>query len=129
MSYRVIQWYTGSIAREQIRLVRQHPELELVGAVVHHEDKVGKDVGELAGGATMGVTTVGQADDALQLEADVVLYNAPFERYDEIVRILASGMNVITPSAAFFPEARPEFGDLSAATAPMPRCWNAAAPD
>ena len=49
MPYRVIQWYTGSIAREQIRLVRQHPELELVGAVVHHEDKVGKDTTRVCG--------------------------------------------------------------------------------
>ena len=112
MPYRVIQWYTGSIAREQIRLIQRHSELELVGAVVHHEDKVGRDVGEIAAGESIGVKAIGNADDALKLEADVVLYNAPFERYDEILRILAAGMNVITPSGAFFPRSRPEFGEL-----------------
>ena len=115
MPYRDIQWYTGTIAREQIRLIQRHPELELVGAVVHHADKVGKDVGEIVGGEAMGLVATGDADDALRSEADVVLYNAPFERYDEIVRILASGKNVITPSAAFFPASRPELGDLEAA--------------
>ena len=45
MSYRVIQWYTGAIAREQIGMIQRNPELELVGAVVHHEEKAGIDVG------------------------------------------------------------------------------------
>jgi len=117
MPYRVIQWYTGSIAREQIRLIRNHAELELVGAVVHHEDKVGVDVGEIVSSEPCGITTLGNIDDALRLEADVVLYNAPFERYDEILRILSEGINVITPSGAFFPACREEFGDLEAACA------------
>ena len=34
MPYQVIQWYTGSIAREQIRLIAQHPELTLTGVSV-----------------------------------------------------------------------------------------------
>lgn len=88
-----------------------------MGAVVHHDDKVGKDVGEIAGGDAIGVAAIGEADEALKLDADVVLYNAPFERYDEIIRMLASGKNVITPSAAFYPQNRPELGDLEAACA------------
>jgi len=115
MPYRVIQWYTGSIARQQIRLIRQHPELELVGAVVYHADKAGKDVGEILREQPIGLKTMGEAEVALGLDADVVLYNAPFERYDEIIRILASGKNVITPSAAFYPRNRPEFDDLQRA--------------
>ena len=115
MPYRVIQWYTGSIARQQIRLIRQHPELELVGAVVYHADKAGKDVGEILREQPTGLKTIGEAEMALGLDADVVLYNAPFERYDEIIRILASGKNVITPSAAFYPRNRPEFDDLQSA--------------
>ncbi len=101
MPYRVIQWYTGSIARQQIRLIQQHPDLELVGAVVHHQDKAGKDIGEILRGKPIGIETIGDLEVALGLDADVVLYNAPFERYDEIIRILASGKNVVTPSAAF----------------------------
>jgi hypothetical protein len=33
---RVIQWYTGVIAKHQMRLVHAHPSMELVGAFVHH---------------------------------------------------------------------------------------------
>ena len=115
MPFRVIQWYTGSIAREQIRLIQENPELELVGAVVHHENKAGKDVGEIIDADPIGITTVGSLEEALKLEADVVLYNAPFERYDEILQILAAGMNVITPSGSFFPKSRPEHDDLASA--------------
>ncbi len=115
MSYRVIQWYTGSIAREQIRMIHNNPELELVGAVVHHEKKTGIDVGVITKSKNIGITTVGDIDDGLAIDADVVLYNAPFERYDEIIRILESGKNVITPSAAFFPWSRPEVSEIEAA--------------
>ena len=34
---KVIQWYTGEIARHQIRSIAGSPWLELVGAFVHHE--------------------------------------------------------------------------------------------
>ncbi len=118
MSYRVIQWYTGSIAREQIRMIQNNPELELVGAVVHHEEKAGIDLGVITNrtkSEITGITTVGSIDAGLAINADVVLYNAPFERYDEIVRILETGKNVITPSAAFFPWSRPELSQIEAA--------------
>ena len=115
MSYRVIQWYTGAIAREQIGMIQRNPELELVGAVVHHEEKAGLDVGVITKSRATGITTVGDLDAGLAIDADVVLYNAPFERYDEIIRILESGKNVITPSAAFYPKSRPELGEIEAA--------------
>ena len=115
MSYRVIQWYTGAIAREQIRLIQENPTLELVGAVVHHEHKAGKDVGEIISSEPLGITTLASLEAALELNADVVLYNAPFERYDEILKILAAGMNVITPSGGFYPRSRPEYDELVAA--------------
>ena len=34
---RIIQWYTGEIARHQIRVIAACPSMELVGAYVHHE--------------------------------------------------------------------------------------------
>ena len=46
---KVIQWYTGDIACHQIRVVDRCPSMEIVGAVVHHEAKVGLDAGEIAG--------------------------------------------------------------------------------
>ena len=96
MVHRVIQWFTGDIACHQIRLVADHPELELVGALVWHADKVGRDAGEIAGIGPVGVIATDDVDAILALDADVVLYNPPRERYDEVVRILASGKDVIS---------------------------------
>ncbi len=102
--FRVIQWFTGDIACHQIRLIAEHPSLELVGAFVWHEDKVGRDAGDIAGIEPLGVIATNDMDEILAVDADVVLYNPPSERYDEIVRILASGKNVISIMGAWNPK-------------------------
>ena len=56
MTYRVIQWATGGVGRAAIEGVLDHPELELVGCWVHSADKDGRDVGELIGRESLGVT-------------------------------------------------------------------------
>jgi hypothetical protein len=94
--FRIVQWFTGDIAQHQIRLVAANPEMELVGAFVFHENKVGLDAGEIAGIDPLGVTATNDPDEIFALGADCVLYNPPTERYDEIVTILASGANVIS---------------------------------
>lgn len=108
MAYRVIQWYTGFVAQEQIRLIHTHPELELVGAVVFHQEKEGVDAGEIAGIDPIGIRATADMEKALSIEADCVLYNAPWERYDEIIRILESGKNVVTLNGGYYPKADPD---------------------
>ncbi|MFO0694183.1 MAG: hypothetical protein U0230_11550 [Polyangiales bacterium] len=103
---RVIQWYTGVIAKHQIRLVHSHPSMELVGGYVHHAEKSGLDLGEIAGIAPLGVKATNDLDAILALDADCVLYNPPTERYDEIVKILASGKDVISIMAGWNPKKR-----------------------
>ena len=49
MSYRVIQWSTGNVGVHAIAGIDSNPALELVGCFVSNPDKVGKDVGQLAG--------------------------------------------------------------------------------
>lgn len=101
---KIIQWYTGDIACHQIRVIHSCPSLELVGAFVHHAEKVGRDVGEIAGIGPIGVIASNDVEAMLALEADCVLYNPPMERYDEIIRILASGKNVISIIAGWNPK-------------------------
>jgi 4-hydroxy-tetrahydrodipicolinate reductase len=108
----MIQWYTGEIAQEQIRLIHRHPELELVGAVVFHEEKSGLDVGEIAGIGPIGVQATADANVALALDADCVLYNAPFANYAEIPSILSSGKNVVTVVGGTYPKATPHYDAL-----------------
>ncbi len=112
---RIIQWFTGEIARHQIRVIAAAPGMELVGAFVFHAGKAGRDAGELAGIEPLGVTTTDNMDDILALDADVVLYNPPLERYDEIIPILASGKNVISIMAGWNPTGKSCYADIVAA--------------
>ncbi|MDX1734513.1 MAG: hypothetical protein R3228_09100 [Halioglobus sp.] len=109
---RVIQWYTGEIARHQIRVIAACPSMELVGAFVFHPEKVGLDAGEIAGIGPLGVITTNDTEQILALDADVVLYNPPLERYDEIVPILASGKNVISIMAGWNPKKKNCYPDI-----------------
>jgi hypothetical protein len=109
---RVIQWFTGEIARHQIRVLATCPTMELVGAFVFHEEKVGLDAGELAGVDALGVITTNNMDKILAIDADVVLYNPPLERYDQIIPILASGKNVISIMAGWNPRKKSCYPDI-----------------
>ena len=116
MTYRVIQWSTGNVGRHALRLIANHPELELVGLWVHSPDKVGRDVGELAGIGPIGVTATNDVDALLALDADCVCYTAtadlrPQEAIADMARILRSGKNVVSSSVVpliYAPHVDPE---------------------
>ena len=109
---KIIQWYTGEIARHQIRVIEASPSMEIVGAYVHHEAKNGVDVGEIAGIDPLGVLATNDMEQILAVDADCVLYNPPTERYDEIIPILASGKNVISIIAGWNPKKRSCYPDI-----------------
>ena len=99
---RVIQWATGNVGSRALRMVIQHPGLELVGLWVNSPGKVGKDAGELSGaGVETGIKATNSADDLIALDADCVLYMRQGTDMDELCRILASGKNVVTTRADF----------------------------
>lgn len=103
MTFRVIQWATGNVGRAAIEGILSHPELELAGVWVHSEAKSGRDAGELCGLPPAGVWATHDAEALLATEADCVLYSPLLARPAEVVRILASGKNVVTPLGWFFP--------------------------
>lgn len=103
MTYRVIQWATGTVGIHAVPAIVAHPELELAGLWVHSDSKAGKDAGELCGGAPEGVTATQDADALLALDADAICYMAnsdlrPDQVVDDIARMLASGKNVVNTS-------------------------------
>jgi hypothetical protein len=116
VTYRVIQWATGGVGRAAVEGILSHPELELVGCWVHSEDKVGRDVGEICGVAPTGVRATNDVDALLALEADCVMYAPIMAKRKEVVRILESGKNVVTPLGWFYPGKR-DVADLEAACA------------
>lgn len=100
-SYRVVQWATGNIGTRALRHVIDDHRLELVGLVVHSEDKAGTDAGELCGRGTTGVLATTSLDEVLALGADCLLYMPQACDFDAICRILASGTNVVTTRGEF----------------------------
>lgn len=108
MSYRVVQWATGSMGKTCLRAVIDHPELELVGLFVYSDSKVGLDAGEIARREPTGVIATNDIEDILQLEADVVFHTAqikaPYSHHNgDLCRLLASGKNVISINGHSYP--------------------------
>jgi hypothetical protein len=97
MTLRVVQWATGGVGKAAIEAIVAHPELELAGVWVHSAEKAGRDAGELAGIASLGVTATQDVDALLALRPDCIVY-APLLPDEALVcRLLASGANVVTP--------------------------------
>ena len=98
---RIVQWATGTVGRHAVAAVQDHPDFELVGALVYSDAKAGRDVGELSGIGDIGVTTTTDADEIVALDADCVLYMPqgemnPAGALDDICRLLESGKNVVS---------------------------------
>ena len=104
MKRRVIQWATGGVGRAAIEGVLNHPELELVGCWVHSPAKSGRDVGELIGGAPIGVRATNDEAALLAIEADCVIYAPMLADHGVVERILRSGKNVVTPVGWWYPD-------------------------
>jgi hypothetical protein len=103
MTYRVIQWATGGLGRAAIQGIVDHPELELVGCYVTDPKKVGRDAGEIAECGPLGVRATDDIAAVLAIDADCVLYSPLLAKPEEVVRILESGKNVVTPLGWVYP--------------------------
>jgi len=101
---RVVVWSTGGVGAIAIDAIGRRPDLELVGVWVHSPDKVGKDAGELAGGAPLGVAATNDADALIALAPDCVVYAASGPERDgaavpDYLRLLRAGINVVSTSS------------------------------
>lgn len=93
--YRVVQWTTGNVGKRSVLATIANPALELVGCYAWSPDKVGVDVGELAGFEPIGVAATNDKAALLALEPECVIYNPKWPDVDELVEILSSGANVV----------------------------------
>ncbi|OBJ50803.1 dihydrodipicolinate reductase [Mycobacterium sp. 1423905.2] len=101
---RAVVWSTGGVGSVAIDAVRRRPDMELVGVWVHSPEKVGKDVGELAGGERIGLVATDDADALIGLAPDCVVYAASGPERDaaaipDYVRLLNAGINVVATSS------------------------------
>ncbi|ADP79473.1 NAD(P)H-dependent amine dehydrogenase family protein [Pseudofrankia inefficax] len=93
---RVVQWTTGKTGTAAVRGMVGHPALEIVGCYAYSPEKVGRDVGELAGIGPIGVTATDDVDALLALRPDCVTYLAYRPDFEHLERILEAGVNVVT---------------------------------
>ena len=94
--YRVAQWATGNVGSRALRRVIEHPGMELVGVWVHNPEKVGRDAGELAGVAPVGVRATSSIEEIVALKPDCVLYMPHVNRVEEVCRLLETGINIVS---------------------------------
>jgi hypothetical protein len=93
---RVIQWTTGKVGKHSLRAILNDPRLDLVGVYAYSDSKKGVDAGRLCDRPDCGVTATNDIDALLALGADTVFYT-PFEAdLDHAIRLLESGMDVIS---------------------------------
>ncbi len=97
--YRVVQWTTGNVGTSSVRALAANPAIELVGCFAWSPDKIGRDIGELAGGQPLGVTATDDIDALLASKPDCVVYNPMWFDVDQAVRILSSGVNMVTTAS------------------------------
>jgi 2,4-diaminopentanoate dehydrogenase len=101
---RVVVWSTGGVGAAAIDAIRHRPDLDLVGVWVYSPEKVGKDVGELAGGGPIGLKATNDADALVGLAPDCVVYAASGPERDaaavrDYLRLLEAGINVVSTSS------------------------------
>jgi hypothetical protein len=96
--YRIVQWTTGNVGRRSLAAILEHPDLELIGCYAYTPAKADRDVGELSGGAPVGIKASHDIDALLALQPDCVVYTPKFFDIAEVERILRSGANIVTTS-------------------------------
>ncbi|EYT62853.1 dihydrodipicolinate reductase [Dietzia sp. UCD-THP] len=93
---RVFQVATGNVGSEMIRRIGSHPDLELVGVHCYSPEKVGRDVGELAGIAPVGILATGTVEEIIATRPDVLTFHGVFPDEELYLKVLEAGINVVT---------------------------------
>ncbi|BBY46433.1 NAD(P)H-dependent amine dehydrogenase family protein [Mycolicibacterium celeriflavum] len=106
-TYRVIQWMTGDVGQVGVRHFADSPVYNLVAVLVHTPEKVGKDAGEIAGIAPIGIRASDDIEAVIAMDADCVFYTPVIMDTETVCRLLRSGKNVVTTSGFFYPS--PDF--------------------
>jgi 2,4-diaminopentanoate dehydrogenase len=105
---RVVQCFTGGVGSECIRRIVHHPDMTLVGVLVHSAEKDGKDAGELVGIGPIGIIATRDLDEIIALQPDAAIWHR--QGYDPtlIAKILAAGINVYTAMGGHDLHGQPE---------------------
>ena len=88
---KVVVWGTGFVGKLVIEQLVDHPAFELVGVGVSNPDKVGKDVGDICGLPSMGITATDDVDTLVALRPDALVHYGPTAaKADDNIRIMSA---------------------------------------
>lgn len=76
MSFRIVQWTSGGVARQCVRAITSHPNMQLVGMYAHSPNKVGQDAGTLVGLPPLGFAAIfgtGMKNNSWRKHASLVM--------------------------------------------------------
>jgi 2,4-diaminopentanoate dehydrogenase len=98
---RVVQFGVGPIGASIVRLMRQKPSLEIVGAVDKDPFKAGRDLSEMVGASDRpwGITIFPEISTALEKSADVVIHTTSsylVNVMDELLACVGRGCYVVS---------------------------------
>jgi hypothetical protein len=93
---RTIQWTTGKVGKLALRAILDDPRLQLVGVYAYSDDKAGVDAGKLCGRPHCGVPATRDVDALIALAADTVIYTPFMADLSHVVKLLESGLDVIS---------------------------------
>ena len=115
MVTRVVVCYTGGVGSQVIRLLADDPAFQVAGVLVHHEEKEGRDAGDLAGIDPIGVAATRDIDALVALRADCMLWHGLTWEPQVVARFLAAGTNVYSGMGGWYLPGEPEHELLAAA--------------
>src|SRR6201993_3697970 len=93
---RVFQVATGNVGTEMIKRLQTHPGLGLIGLHCYTREKIGRDAGEIAGLAPIGVTATGTVEEIIAAQRDVVTFHGVFPDEELYVKVLEAGIDIVT---------------------------------
>jgi hypothetical protein len=67
-----VQWSTGGVGSIAVRVLAERPDLQLAGVWVHSPEKQGRDAGEIAGGAALGLEASSDREAVLALRPNCI---------------------------------------------------------
>ena len=126
MTIKVAQFGSGNVGRLSMQAVIARPDMDLVALMVTNPDKVGRDVGELAGYPPLGIAATNDLAAMIESDADVVLHmplpslvygDDPGADLNTFVQLLRAGKSVVTTVGYMYPQVYGEsvIGPLEAA--------------
>ena len=114
--YNVVQWSSGNVGKASIIGINNRKDLNLSGLIVSDENKIGMDAGAIIGIEELGVKATNNIDEFLNADLDIDCINyTPLASFrvnedpdldkNNIIKILKSGVNVVTTVGFLFPKA------------------------